>query len=72
MKLMKMLPLTALALSLSVTSAFAVGKDTAEETSGKMCAQLANALIKKDGQVKPVAPAAGDLKDLPVNGTTAM
>ena len=61
MKLFKMLPLVGLLLSVSATSALAVGKDSAEDATGKMCAKLTAALIKQER--KPAAAHSPGVKN---------
>lgn len=74
MKLIKLLPLIGLMLSVTVTSAFAVGKDSSDDTTGKMCQKLAAALIKQDHkEVSPNTPARStDPGKGPATGSSAM
>jgi hypothetical protein len=74
MKLFKMLPFVGLMLSVTATSAFAVGKDSIDDTTGKMCQKLTDALIKKDRKTASarVGEAKGDADKAAENSSSAL
>ncbi len=65
MKFYKLLPLVALVFSATATSAFALGKDNADETTGKMCQQLAAGQIKFDAKAVHDAVYGSDAVNTP-------
>ncbi len=72
MKLLKMMPVVAVICSVVASSAFALGPNTVEETSGKMCDKLIAALQKQAPKVLAKQGSEAKAAEPSGSGTAAL